>query len=130
MEAVTEQLILRQDDYELMLAYLKGGLDRNSFDRQNAEVLEAELRKATLVDKDSFPDDVVRLNSRVKIRDEKEKKTMELTLVTAPKADIKQRKVSIMSPIGAALIGYRKGQIVQWKVPSGQKTFTILEVTA
>jgi regulator of nucleoside diphosphate kinase len=130
MEAVTEQLILRQDDYELMLAYLKGGLDRNSFDRQNAEVLEAELIKATLVDKDSFPDDVVRLNSKVKIRDEKEKKTLELTLVTPPKADIKQRKVSIMSPIGTALIGYRKGQIVQWKVPSGQKTFTILEVTA
>jgi regulator of nucleoside diphosphate kinase len=129
MEAVKEQLILRKDDYELMVAYLKGSLDRNSFDRHNAEELEAELRKATLVGKDNFPEDVVRLNSKVKVRDEKDGKTIELTLVTPQGADIKQRKVSIMSPIGTALIGYRKGQIVQWKVPSGQKTFTILDVS-
>lgn len=129
MEAVKEQLILRKDDYELIISYLKGGLLRSSFDRHNAEELEAELKKAKLTTKEDFPSDVVRLDSRVKVRDEKDKKVMELTLVVPEKVDIKQRKVSIMSPVGTALIGYRSGQQVQWIVPSGQKTFTILEVS-
>lgn len=129
MEAIKEQLILRKDDFELMIAYLNGGFVRNTFDRHNAEELKAELRKAILVGKDQFPEDVVRFNSKVKVRDEKDGKTIELTLVTPSGADIKQRKVSIMSPIGTALIGYRKGQKVMWKVPSGLKTFTILDVS-
>ncbi|MCU7549193.1 hypothetical protein OCK74_08705 [Chitinophagaceae bacterium LB-8] len=72
METVKEQLIIRKDDYELIVAYLKGGLNRNSFDRHNAEELEAELKKAKLVNKNNFPADVVRLNSKVKILDEKD----------------------------------------------------------
>ena len=44
------------------------------------------------------------------------------------KADIKQRKISILSPIGTALIGFRQGENIRWQVPSGKKTFTILEV--
>lgn len=128
MQEVQTQPVLRKDDYELMIAHLRDSVSRSSFDRHNAEELEAELKKAHLVEKEAFPGDVVRLNSRVTIKDEKEKKVMELTLVTPDKADIKQRKVSVMSPIGTALIGFRKGQQVTWKVPSGHKTFTIVEV--
>ncbi|MDQ3847099.1 MAG: hypothetical protein M3342_24250 [Bacteroidota bacterium] len=60
-------LVLRKDDYEIILSYLRGGQNKSAFDRQNAEELQAELKKAKLVDKDSFPHDVVRLNSKVKI---------------------------------------------------------------
>ena len=49
-------------------------------------------------------------------------------IVLPDKADIKERKISIMSPIGTALIGFRQGENVKWQVPSGKKTFTILEV--
>ena len=129
MQEIKEQLILLKEDYEILNAYLKGSQGRSRFDRHNAEELQAELRKGRLVNKDSFPEDVVRLNSRVKIKDEKDGKTMDLTLVTPEKADIKQRKVSFMSPVGTALLGYRKGQSVQWKVPAGCKTFIILEVS-
>ena len=52
-----------------------------------------------------------------------------LTLVTSDKADIKQRKISVLAPIGTALIGFRKGQQVAWHVPSGKKTFTIVDVS-
>ena len=53
---------------------------------------------------------------------------MELILVTPDKADIKNRKVSVMAPVGAALIGFQQGNEVSWEVPSGKKKFTILEV--
>ncbi|HYH14350.1 MAG TPA: nucleoside diphosphate kinase regulator [Flavisolibacter sp.] len=126
MEKVKEQLILVKDDYDVMMNYLRSG--STTFDQQNIEELQTELKKAKLVSKEVVPKDVVRLNSVVTIKEEKEKKVMEVVLVTPNKADIKQRRISVMSPIGTALIGFRKGQRVEWQVPSGKKTFTIIEV--
>ena len=128
MKQVKEQLILIKDDYEVMMSYLKGGISSTAFDQANIEELQAELKNAKLVSREEFPTDVVRLNSVVTIQEEKDKKRMEVMLVTPSKADIKQRKISVLSPIGTALIGFRKGQQVEWKVPSGKKTFTIMEV--
>lgn len=121
-------LVLRQDDYEILVTYLRNGAYRNMLDKQNAEELQAELKKAKLVSKEKFPADVVRLNSKVKIKDDKQEKIMELMLVVPEKADIKSRKISVMAPIGTALIGFRQGQQVAWNVPAGRKTFTIMEV--
>ncbi len=117
-----------KDDYNLLKTYLNNRSGKTTFDRQNAEDLLAELKKAKLVSKDEFPANVVRLNSTVRIKPEDKDYVMELMIVTPDKADIKERKISIMSPIGTALIGFRQGENVKWQVPSGKKTFTILEV--
>jgi len=129
MQRIKSSLVLRKDDYEILISYVRGALGRSLFDKRNAAELESELKKAKLVNKDKFPDDVVGINSRVTIQEENESKLMDVTLVTPDKADIKQRKISVMSPIGTALIGFRKGQKVKWNVPAGEKTFTILAVT-
>lgn len=128
MKQINNQLVLRKDDYKLLISYLNGRHGKTAFDRRNAEDLHAELKKAKLVNKDDFPVDVVRLNSTVRIKAEGKDEIMELMLVTPDKADIKERKVSIMAPIGTALIGFRKGQKVRWQVPAGKKTFTIMDV--
>jgi len=128
MKKLNNQLVLMKDDYNLLKTYLNNRSGKTSFDRQNAENLFAELRKAKLVSKDEFPADVVRLNSTVRIKPDDKDYVMELTIVTPDKADSKERKISIMSPIGTALIGFRQGRNVKWHVPSGKKTFTILEV--
>ena len=117
-----------KDDYNLMVTHLKNRPGKTTFDRRNAEDLFAELKKAKLVSKEEFPADVVRLNSIVRIKPEDRDYIMELMIVLPDKADIKERKISIMSPIGTALIGFRQGENVKWQVPSGKKTFTILEV--
>src|SRR5690242_15289136 len=128
MKKKNNRLVLLIDDYKLLISYLNGGRGKTAFDRRNAEDLQTELKKANLVNKDDFPDDVVRLNSKVRIKAEGKDEPMELMLVTPDKADIKERKISIMAPIGTALIGFRQGQKVKWQVPAGQKTFTIMEV--
>lgn len=128
MQKINKKLILTTEDYSLLLAYLNGGYGRSAFDRRNAEGLKTELKKATLVNKADLPVDVVRLNSRVRIKSEDRDEVMELMLVTPDKADIKERRISVMAPIGTALIGFRKGQKVKWQVPAGKKTFTILDV--
>jgi regulator of nucleoside diphosphate kinase len=128
MQKTRNRLLLTKDDYNIIMSYIRRGLPTITFNRHDAEELAIELKKAKVVDKEALPSDVVRLNSTVTIKEEKENKVMELTVVTPEKANIKQRLISIMSPIGTALIGFRKGQQVKWKVPAGKKTFTIMDV--
>jgi regulator of nucleoside diphosphate kinase len=128
MQKTNKKLLLTKNDYNTIMSYVRKGLSAITFNRKDAEELERELKNAKLVNREDLPADVVRLNSTVVIREEKENKLLELTLVTPEKANIKQRLISIMSPIGTALIGFRKGQQVKWKVPAGKKTFTFLEV--
>ena len=128
MKKITNNLVLRKDDYSLLTAYLRNARSQSTFNKRDADELQAELKKAKLVDADKFPDDAVGLNSRVRIKADGKNEAMELIIVTPDKANIKERKISIMAPIGTALIGFRQGQKVKWKVPSGNKTFTILEV--
>jgi regulator of nucleoside diphosphate kinase len=125
MQKINKQLLLLKDDYKLLISYLNGGYGKTAFDRRDAEDLHAELKKAKLVNKD----DLVRLNSKVRIKAEDKDEVIELMLVTPDKADIKEKRISIMAPIGTALIGFRQGQKVKWQVPAGKRTFTIVEVT-
>jgi regulator of nucleoside diphosphate kinase len=129
MQQVQEQLVLAKDDHQIIMGYLKMGGAKTKISPQEAESLEKELKKAKLVATNAVPDDVVRLNSIVTIKDEATGKIMELVVVTPERADIKLKKISIMSPIGTALIGFKKGSIINWDVPAGKKTFRILDVT-
>ena len=128
MSTIKNQLVLLKDDYKVLRSYLNGSQVRSAFDRRNAEALDSELKKAKLVSKDVFPLDVVRINSKVKIKSEDDNKIIELMIVTPDKANIREKKVSIMAPVGTALLGFRQGQKVKWDVPGGKKTFTIMEV--
>ena len=94
MKKITNNLVLRKDDYLLLISYLDNTRKHSSFDKQNAEELTAELKKAILVAKDDFPNDVVGLNSKVRIKTEGKGEEMELTLVTPDKANIKEKKIS------------------------------------
>ena len=128
MQTTKHQLTITNEDYETLNKYIKGQKSIKSFDRNNVTLLREELKKATLVKKNELPEDVVRLNSRVKIREGKKDKLIELILVLPEKANIKERKVSIFAPLGTALIGFRRGERIKWNVPAGNKTFTIMEV--
>ncbi|HEY0669647.1 MAG TPA: GreA/GreB family elongation factor [Sphingobacteriaceae bacterium] len=128
MQKSRNSLVLRKDDYELIQSFLRSNYHSHSIDSKNAEELKLELKKAKLVNADKFPADAVGLNSKVKIKEDSNERITELILVTPDKADIKEGKISVLAPIGTALIGFRQGQKVKWQVPSGRKIFTIMEV--
>ncbi|OQP64061.1 hypothetical protein A3860_21880 [Niastella vici] len=123
-----EQLIVRKDDFDIITTYLKTGETRSSFDRHNVMELEAELKKAKLVSKENFPDTTVGLNSTAVIKDIETNRVLSITIVTPDKADIRRNKISVLAPIGTALLGFQKGRQINWKVPSGKKKFIIMEV--
>jgi regulator of nucleoside diphosphate kinase len=125
MKKAAQTLVLRNDDHEILTSYLSS---QELSGNHSIEALQAELKKAKLVSKEEFPEDAIRLNSRVTVKDANNGKEMELMVVMPDDADIKQRKISVTAPVGIALIGFRKGQKVGWQVPAGMKTFTITDV--
>ncbi len=122
------QVILLKNDYELLHDYVNNLHGMQVNEKENYRKLCIELNKAEKVTIEEFPKDVVRLDSVVVIKDLQTKRDMTITIVMPQNADIKQRKVSVLAPIGTALIGFRKGQTVSWEVPAGKKDFMIMDV--
>ncbi|MCK0537111.1 nucleoside diphosphate kinase regulator [Alcanivorax quisquiliarum] len=83
-----------------------------------ADALEQELLRATLVAPADVPPDVVTMNSRVRCREEVSGREYTLTLVYPQ--DVGQGKVSVLAPVGAALLGLSVGQSIEWPGPGGK----------
>ena len=92
--------------------------------------LQTELDRAeTLVGHDEVPADVVTMNSRVHCREESSGKDYHLTLVYPKDANADEGKISILAPVGSALLGLKVGQHIDWPAPGGKTLkLTLLEV--
>ena len=94
---------------------------------ETAEELLSELDRARIVADESVPGDVVRMGSVVEFRTGAERKRV--SLVFPPDADIAAGKVSVLTPVGAALIGLAKGESITWTARDGTShELTILSV--
>jgi regulator of nucleoside diphosphate kinase len=102
------------------------GLAQSALDRvpDMAEDLLAEMDRATITD--PLPQDVVRMGSTVTFRSGSEEKR--ITLVYPGEADIAQNKISILTPLGTALIGLSSGQKVVWSARDGKER--VLEIAS
>ena len=93
-----------------------------------AEALEQELARAQVVGHDEVPAGVVTMNSRVHCREEASGKDYHLTLVY-PQDSGGEGHVSILAPVGSALLGLSVGQHIDWPAPGGkQLKLTLLAV--
>lgn len=68
------------------------------------------------------------MNSRLRVRDVDSGRDLTLTIVFPSDADLEQGKISIVAPIGTALLGYRVGDTVEWRVPAGVRRLKIEEI--
>lgn len=94
----------------------------------NLNKLIAELKTASIIPKNKLPDDVVCLSAAIKFREVNSGKLYAFSIVEPHEADIRQQKMSALAPLSIALLGYRKGALVDWQMPGGIMTFEILEV--
>jgi regulator of nucleoside diphosphate kinase len=90
--------------------------------------LSEELNRAEIVLPEDIPRDVVTMNSRVTICDADTKEVETYSLVFPAGANISQNKISILSPVGTALIGCRVGYLVEWKVPAGLRKLEVKKI--
>ena len=84
--------------------------------------LLAELARADIVEPAQMPDDVITMNSTARFRDETTGDERELTLVYPKDADGSADKLSILAPVGSALLGLRVGHRIEWPLPGGRTT--------
>ena len=87
-----------------------------------ATLLEEELMRAELVASADVPADIVTMNSRVHCRDEASGQEREIELVYPHEVDAGRTRVSVLAPVGAALLGLRAGQSIDWPLPGGRMT--------
>lgn len=97
-------------------------------DQGDLEELEAELQEGKLVDSKNVPPNVVTMNARVELIDVDENKPMIFTLTFPRDADIERGKLSVLSPIGTAILGHAEGDLVEWRVPAGLRRIRIEKV--
>ena len=99
-------------------------LTRHDFVRvmalQPNPALRAELERAIVVPVDALPPHVVGMYSRVRYHDEHAGVTRQIQIVLPEDADLEQGKVSVLAPVGAALLGLENGQAIDWRFPAGE----------
>jgi regulator of nucleoside diphosphate kinase len=96
--------------------------------RAQNSLLAAELKRAVTAKKDCLPAHCIFVDSSVTLLDIDTEHATELTIVLPDEADIQHNRLSVLTPLGMALVGFRTGEEVQWSSPTGLKRFRILDV--
>jgi len=118
-------VVLCESDHKKLLGLL------NFDSKLNAEqemTLAHEINRAIVVKDTAFPVNTIRIGSLVTIIELDSKKEKEFQIVMPKEADIRTKKISIYSPMAAAIIGFRIGDEITWKMPSGLKKIKIKDV--
>lgn len=116
-------LLITQKD----LARIKNVLSYQ--DSEEFEDLELELDRAHIITDDEVPKDLVTMNSKIRFINIQDDKEMIVTIVYPSDADFKMGRISVLAPLGSALIGLRVNQEINWKFPDNKtRTLKILEI--
>jgi regulator of nucleoside diphosphate kinase len=122
LRTTTDHIIVTDTDLER----LRPVIDTTS--SAVSQALEDELHRATVVRHADVPADVVTMNSAVVYEDCATGVRRAVRLVYPKDADATSGKVSVLAPIGAALLGLRVGQEIDWRVPGGARRLRVVEV--
>jgi regulator of nucleoside diphosphate kinase len=98
---------------------------RDERDLAYLDSLEARLEQAQPVAAREVPPSVVTMNSRVRLYDPATGVRVEYTLVFPESADASQERLSVLAPLGAALLGAREGDRVRWETPAGEREMVL-----
>lgn len=122
-----DRIYITEGDFEKLHRLVEGRRSRISTDRENLDRLEQELDRAEIVDAASIPRDVVTMNSEVRLRDldSGEVKVYRLVYPTQFRTE---NSISVLAPVGTAMLGYRVGDVIEWPVPKGVRRLQVMEV--
>ena len=90
--------------------------------------LEELFASARVIDESQIDTETVQILTRVKLKNIATGKTMEYTLVSEREADLKSKKLSIVTPIAKAIIGKKKGEVVEVEAPAGKMKLEIVDI--
>lgn len=122
------QIYITEFDMKRLRALIDLARRSESYSKDYLNKLSEELDRGQLVTPQDVPNDVITMNSKVRLVDLDTGEETIYTLVFPDDADIDQGKISVLAPIGTAMFGYRIGDTFTWKVPDGIRRLQVKEI--
>lgn len=119
-----EQILMTREDKQRLRRILPR-LGSEYADREDLALLGEEIERAIEVEPSDLPADVVTLNSTVRVTDLESGATSDYTIVLPGEGNYDAGKISVLAPLGTALLGYRVGDEIEWEVPRGVRRLRI-----
>ena len=123
-------IIVSANDHRRLEELLASNFTSAISDKPYLQVLRGELSAARIVDAADVPPDVVTMNSVVQLCDLSTHEMETYTLVYPAEANIVEGKLSVLAPIGTAILGHRVGDLVRWQVPNGAIRMRIAKIVS
>jgi regulator of nucleoside diphosphate kinase len=122
-----DRIFITERDYDKLRRLIAGRWGSGA-DAAHLNELEGELERAEVLDdKQTVPPDVITMNSEVRLMDVDSGEIKVYKLVFPSQART-ENTLSVLAPIGTAILGYRVGDVIEWRVPKGVRRLKVLEV--
>ncbi|MBP8605340.1 MAG: nucleoside diphosphate kinase regulator [Phycisphaerae bacterium] len=121
-------IYITKSDYERLTNLISQYQSRQMEAPKHLEELEAELKRAHIVSPMKIAPDVITMNSTIRLKDIDTEEVFDYRLVYPQDADPEKGWISVLAPIGTALLGFSAGDDIQWEVPAGQRHLHVQEV--
>ncbi len=122
------KIIMTAADHEELSYAIAAAGKLSERGRAEMRALEAEIARAEIVEVKDISPDVITMNSRAELLDLRSNELMELTLVFPMEANIEEGKISVLAPLGTAMLGYRVGDEFEWPVPYGARRLKVTQI--
>lgn len=122
-------IVMTPFDHARLHALLEQLAERDKIDPQSLEQLEDELARARIVDEDELPTDVVTMNTEVIVLDVDTGEEQRVRVVFPHMANVERGCISVLAPIGLAVLGCREGDELTWRTPRRKRRLRIHRVT-
>jgi regulator of nucleoside diphosphate kinase len=125
MATMSRRILVTEDDMARLKGLVHASRRSARRDQNHLAELDRELEQAEIVAAADVPEDVVTMHSVVRVRDLDTGARVVYRLVFPADADIERRRISVLAPIGTALIGYRAGDRIEWTTPGGTRRLEV-----
>lgn len=124
----TRDIYLTDFDAKRLKDLLMGGLGINPMDQMHVRELKKEIDRGHIVPAKEIPHDIITMNTKAKIKDLMTGEEMVYTLVYPKDADINTGKISVLAPVGTALLGFRVGDTIEWNIRDTVRKLKVEEI--
>ena len=121
-------IVMSDADHKRLEALIESARHDASLREDYLSALEGELKRAQVVPELGVPPEVITMNSVVRLRDLDTDEAEEYELVYPADADLAHNRISVLAPVGTAILGYRVGDVIRWRVPAGLRRLRVEEV--
>lgn len=121
-------IVVTESDEQKLRGLLSRQTEESMRDQAHLLELHSELERALILEAEELPADVITMHSQVRVLDLERRRRSDYTLVFPLESDVSAKRISVLAPLGTALLGFRKGDDVEWMMPGGVRRLRVEHV--